>query len=49
MTYLVLAGMLALVLSPVLIPAIITAVHAIRGTNRPATTTTFGHPRPAVA
>jgi ABC-type transport system involved in cytochrome c biogenesis permease component len=47
MTYLVLAGMLVLVLFPVLIPAIITAVHAILGTNRPVET--LGHLRPAVA
>jgi hypothetical protein len=47
MTYLVLAGMLVLVLFPVLIPAIITAGHAILGTNRPAEA--LGHLRPAIA
>jgi len=48
-TYLTLAGMLVLILSPVLIPAITTAVHAILGTNRPATTTRLGQLRPTVA
>lgn len=36
MTYLTIAAMLVLVLFPVLVPAIITAAHAILGTNRPA-------------
>ena len=35
-TILALAAMLVLVLFPVLVPAIITAGHAILGTNRPA-------------
>jgi hypothetical protein len=47
MTYLSIAGMLVLVLFPVIMPAIITAFHAIRRTNRPATT--LGHLRPALA
>lgn len=47
MTYLTIAGMLVLVLFPVLVPAIVTAVHAVLGTNRPADT--LGHLRPAVA
>ncbi|MEB3982210.1 hypothetical protein OQ968_13145 [Mycobacterium sp. 663a-19] len=34
--YLTVAGVLVLVLSPVLLAATVTAVHAIRGTNRPA-------------
>ena len=34
-TILALAAMLVLVLFPVLVPAIITAGHAILGTNRP--------------
>jgi ABC-type transport system involved in cytochrome c biogenesis permease component len=37
MTYLVLAGMLVLVLFPVLIPAIITAVHILTGKARTTT------------
>ena len=37
MTYLVLAGMLVLVLFPVLIPAIITAVHILTGQARTTT------------
>jgi hypothetical protein len=46
MTYLAIAAMLVLVLFPVLVPAIITAGHAILGTNRPQT---LGRLRPAVA
>jgi hypothetical protein len=46
-TYLAIAAMLVLVLFPVLVPAIITAAHAILGTNRPAQTA--GHLRPAIA
>ena len=37
MSYLVLAGMLVLVLFPVLIPAIITAVHILTGQARTTT------------
>ncbi len=37
-TVLAIAAMLVLVLFPVLVPAIITAVHVILGTNRPART-----------
>ena len=47
MTYLSIAGMLVLVLFPVIMPAIITAFHTIRRTNRPATT--LGRLRPALA
>lgn len=47
MTYLTLAGMLVLVLFPVILPAIITAAHAILGTNRPVPT--LGHLRREVA
>jgi hypothetical protein len=38
MTYLTLAGMLVLVLFPVLLPAIITAVHILTGQARTSTT-----------
>jgi hypothetical protein len=41
------AAMLVLVLFPVLVPAIITAGHAILGTNRPARMAE--HPQPAAA
>jgi hypothetical protein len=41
------ALIMLIVLFPVLLPAAITAVHAILGTNRPATT--LGHLRPAAA
>jgi len=37
MTYLAIAGMLVLVLFPVLIPAIITAVHVLTGQTRTST------------
>jgi hypothetical protein len=47
MSYLAIAAMLVLVLFPVLVPAIITAAHAILGTNRPAPT--VGYLRPAAA
>lgn len=47
MTYVSIAAMLVLVLFPVLLPAIITAAHAILGTNRPAQTA--GYLRPAAA
>ncbi|BBZ45501.1 hypothetical protein [Mycobacterium parmense] len=47
MTYLSIAAMLVLVLFPVLLPAVITAVHVALGTNRPAPTP--GYPRPAIA
>jgi len=46
-TLLVLASIVAMVLSPLLVPAIITAAHTLRGTNRPATT--VGNLRPALA
>jgi hypothetical protein len=44
---LALAAMLVLVLFPALVPAIITAAHAILGTNRP--TRRAGHLQPAAA
>jgi ABC-type transport system involved in cytochrome c biogenesis permease component len=47
MSYLAIAGMLVLVLLPVIVPAIITAAHAVLGTNRPVQT--LSHLRPAVA
>jgi hypothetical protein len=46
-TFLALAAMLVLVLFPVIVPAIITAGHAILGTNRPARK--FGYLQPAAA
>ncbi|MCV7090306.1 hypothetical protein [Mycobacterium interjectum] len=44
---LAITAMLVLVLFPVLVPAIITAGHAILGTNRPARTA--GYPQAAAA
>jgi hypothetical protein len=41
------ALIILLVLFPVLLPAAITAVHVILGTNRPAAT--LRYPRPAAA
>jgi hypothetical protein len=41
MTYLSIAGMLVLVLFPLLFPAIITAAHTILGTNQPARTASY--------
>ena len=46
-TILAIAAMLVLVLFPVIVPAIITAGHAILGTNRPART--LGAFKPAAA
>ena len=46
MSYLAIAAMLLLVLLPVLVPAIITAGHAILGTNKPRTVARM---RPAVS
>jgi hypothetical protein len=48
MSYLAIAGMLVLVLFPVILPAIITAAHAILGSNRPATAPALGHLRPGI-
>ena len=47
-TLLAIAAMLVLVLFPVLVPAVITAGHAILGTNRPAARK-FGALQPAAA
>ena len=48
MTLVAIAAMLVLVLFPVLVPALITAGHAILGTNRP-TGRTVGFLQPAAA
>lgn len=47
MSYLAITAMLVLVLFPVILPAMITAAHAIRGSNLPAGT--LDRLRPAIA